>query len=113
MEVNYNGKRFRPVQNTENGETTINTIFQYQQEGSILTSTYSGGKIVKGHLNGLVDYKGNIEMCYHQVNTKGVLMTGICFSRPELQPNGKIKLYESWEWTSGDRSKGKSVLIEI
>jgi len=30
-----------------------------------------------------------------------------------LTDNGKIKLYEKWEWTSGDKSSGKSVLIEI
>lgn len=111
--MNYNNKRFRPLQNTKNGETTVDTIFHYNQEGTILTSAYSGGKIVKGHLIGLVDDKGNIEMRYHQVNTEGVLMTGICFSRPEYHSDGKIRLYESWEWTSGDKSKGKSILIEI
>ena len=52
-------------------------------------------------------------MSYHQVNTKGELMTGICFSEPKLTANGKIKLYENWKWTSGDKSSGTSVLIEI
>lgn len=111
--MNYNNKRFRPIENTENGETTTETIFHYTQEGNTLTSTYSGGKIVKGHLIGLVDNEGNIDMRYHQINADNVLMTGTCFSTPELQPNGKIKLYESWEWTSGDRSKGRSILMEV
>ncbi len=110
MKINYNNKKFRPVQNTQNGETTEETIFEYKQNGEILTSEYFGGKIQKGHLIGLVDENGNIEMRYHQVNEKGQLMTGICFSKPEILTNGKIRLYETWEWTSGDKSKGKSII---
>jgi hypothetical protein len=111
--MNYNNKKFRPVSNTENGETSNETIFHYKQEGNILTSTYSGGKIIKGHLIGLVDENGNIDMRYHQVNEKGELMTGICNSTPEIMENGKIRLHEKWQWTAGDNSKGNSILEEI
>ncbi|WP_033961338.1 hypothetical protein [Psychroserpens jangbogonensis] len=111
--MNYNNKKFRPVQNSENGETTEETIFEYKQTGNILTSKYKGGQIVEGHLMGLVDKNGNIEMRYHQVNGKGELMTGICHSKPELNENGKIRLYENWKWTSGDMSSGKSILEEL
>ena len=110
--INYNDKIFRPISNTENGETSNETIFKYQQTGNILTSEYSGGKIKYGHLIGLVDIDGNIKMCYHQVNDKNELMTGICKSTPEILKNGKIRLHESWEWTSGDRSKGQSIIEE-
>ncbi len=109
----YHNKKFKPVSNSENGETSAETIFLYQQSGNILTSTYTGGQIVEGHLIGLVDEDGNIEMRYHQVNIRGELMTGTCKSKPEILPNGKIRLYESWHWTSGDLSKGKSVLEEM
>lgn len=111
--MNYNNKKFRPVENSENGETTVETIFEYKQNGNILSSEYSGGQIISGHLIGLVDANGTIEMRYHQVNTKGELMTGICSSKPELLANGKIRLYEEWQWTSGNKSKGKSILEEI
>lgn len=111
--MDYNNKKFRPVQNSENGETTGETIFEYKQLDNILTSEYRGGQIVKGHLIGLVDPDGNIEMRYHQINKKGNLMTGICFSRPELTATGKIRLYENWQWTSGDKSSGTSILEEI
>ena len=111
--MNYNDKKFKPISNTENGETSEETIFYYKQVGSILTADYAGGKIKKGHLIGLVDENGNIEMRYHQVNSKNELMTGICKSRPEIMPNGKIRLHEEWQWTSGDRTKGKSMIEEI
>jgi hypothetical protein len=110
--MNYNGKIFRPISNTENGETSNETLFHYQQVGTILTSAYSGGKIIMGHLIGLVDPNGIIEMRYHQVNEKGELMTGMCTSTPEILENGKIRLHESWEWTSGDYSKGSSIIEE-
>ena len=110
--MNYNDKVFRPTSNTKNGETSSETIFHYKQVDNVLTSEYSGGKIKKGHLIGLVDKVGNIEMRYHQVNDKGELMTGICKSKPEILENGKIRLHESWEWTSGDKSKGQSIIEE-
>lgn len=111
--MNYNNKTFRPISNSENGETSTETLFEYVQIGSILTSNYHGGKIKYGHLIGLVDVDGTIDMRYHQVNENDELMTGICKSKPEILANGKIRLHESWEWTSGDFSKGNSILEEI
>lgn len=111
--INYNNRRFKPVKNSENAETTEETIFEYKQEGKMLSSKYSGGKIQIGHLIGLVDAEGTIEMRYHQINRKGELMTGKCFSKPEILENGKIRLHETWEWTSGDKSKGASILEEL
>jgi hypothetical protein len=111
--MNYNNKTFRPVSNSDNGETSAETLFKYKQKDAVLTSTYSGGQIVEGHLIGLVALDGTIEMRYHQVNIKGELMTGVCVSKPEIMENGKIRLHETWKWTSGDKSKGNSILEEI
>lgn len=109
----YNDRRFRPVQNTANGETSAETIFHYKQEGRVLTSSYAGGQIVSGQLIGLVDDEGRIDMRYQQVNDSGELMTGVCNSIPEIMNDGRIRLHETWKWTSGDRSSGSSVLEEI
>tara|TARA_R110000850_G_scaffold246847_1_gene371787 strand:+ start:508 stop:846 length:339 start_codon:yes stop_codon:yes gene_type:complete len=111
--INYNNRKFRPVSNSDNGEVSPEMIFHYKQSGNILTCTYQGESIVAGHLIGIVADQGRIEMRYHQVNKAGALMTGICHSTPELMTNGKIRLHESWQWTSGDLSKGTSVLEEV
>ncbi len=111
--MNYNNKKFKPTFNSENGEVSSDMIFHYEQTGSILTCNYHGIKILKGHLIGLVDEHGNIHMNYHQINQNGELMTGVCTSKPEHLKNGKIRLHEVWEWTSGDKSKGKSTLEEL
>jgi len=110
--INYNNKTFIPISNSENGETSNKTVFHYEQVGDIVTSEYSGGQIIKGHLIGLVDEKGNIDMRYHKINKKGQLSTGKCISKPEILENGKIRLHENWEWTSGNESKGKSIIEE-
>lgn len=112
MSINYNDKIFRPISNSENGEVSNETVFYYKQEHNILTSEYSGGRINYGHLIGLVDKDGNIDMRYHQINDKDELMTGICRSKPEIMQNGKIRLHETWEWTSGDKSRGESIVEE-
>ncbi|MFM2386965.1 MAG: hypothetical protein RL660_1722 [Bacteroidota bacterium] len=110
--MNYNDKIFKPISNTQNGETSSETIFHYKQVGNMLSGTYAGGSIIYGQLIGLVDNTGNIDMRYQQVNNKGELMTGICHSKPELLDTGKLRLHENWQWTSGDASKGESILEE-
>ena len=111
--MNYNNKKFKAVQNSTSGEVSDEMIFHYKQEGDVLTCQYAGKYIIYGHLLGLVDDVGRITMSYHQVNTKGELRSGTCISSPEIMPNGKIRLKESWQWTTGDGSKGHSILEEV
>jgi hypothetical protein len=111
--INYHNKIFRSVSNTNNGEAGNETIFEYQQHGRIVTAVYKGGAILNGQLMAIVDENGSLDMRYHHVNTKGQFMTGTCQSSPELLPNGKLRLYEKWKWTSGDGSEGDSILEEI
>lgn len=113
MSNRYNNKRFRALENSDNGQVAEGLIFHYRQEGDMLTCEYAGGEIVKGHLIGLVDPSGVIQMRYHQLDTSGQLMTGKCTSTPEVMENEKIRLHEVWQWTSGDLSNGTSVLEEI
>jgi hypothetical protein len=111
--MNYHQRKFRPISNSSNAETSEETLFVYEQKGNLLSCTYQGGQIRIGHLLGLVNEKGQIDMHYHQINQAGEIMTGICLSTPELMPNGKIRLHEQWQWTSGDKSHGSSILEEI
>ncbi|MBB2951729.1 MULTISPECIES: n-acetylglutamate synthase [Sphingobacterium] len=111
--INYNNKSFSAVNNSNNGETSHETVFHYKQVDSIVTAQYKGGKIIHGQLIGLVNEQGEIDMRYQQVNREGKLMTGMCKSKPEILPNGKIRLHESWQWTSGDLSLGQSIIEEL
>ncbi len=111
--LNYDGRVFRAVSNSENGETSNETVFKYRQTGHVLTASYAGGRIQTGHLLGVVDSEGLIELRYHQVSDRGELMTGRCTSTPELLSDGRVRLHENWQWTSGDQSSGRSVIEEV
>ncbi|WP_025763358.1 hypothetical protein [Dyadobacter tibetensis] len=111
--INYHERRFTPLSNSENGELEADTIFVYRQTDNIVTCTYKGKHVRHGQLLALVLDDGSLEMRYQQINFEGALRTGICHSTPELLPDGRIRLYERWQWTSGDRSSGSSVLEEI
>lgn len=111
--INYHNRVFRSVVNTDNGEANADTRFHYTQEGDIVTGSYSGGGIVKGHLMAKVLPDGSLEMRYHHLNQQGEFMLGKCFSRPEVLPDGRIRLHEEWQWLSGDGSKGHSVVEEV
>lgn len=113
MKINYNNRKFRSLYNSDNGEVSTDMIFHYHQKEDVLTCTYQGTNIKSGHLIGLVDDNGCIQMSYHQLSSNYELMTGICTSTPEEITNGKIRLHESWQWTSGNQSKGTSILEEI
>lgn len=111
--MNYDGKIFKPISNSDNGEVSSEMEFHYRQKGKILSCDYFGANIVQGHLIGLVSSDGTIDMRYHQVNNEGEICTGVCRSKPEISSNGKVVLKESWKWTSGDLSSGESLLEEI
>ena len=111
--ISYNDKTFRTISSTANGQVNEETIFHYQQHGFLVSATYTGGPIIFGHLIGLVDADGIMDLRYHHVNDSGVLMTGICFTRPEILPDGRMRLHEKWKWTCEDESEGESIVEEL
>ena len=110
--INYHDRRFVPVQTSPQGEVNEEVEFHYQQHGNVVTCSYRGGRVVQGQLIALVDAEGRLDMRYHQVNDRGELMTGVCRTTPEQLPDGRLRLHETWQWTSGDGSAGSSVLEE-
>jgi hypothetical protein len=113
MNINYDKRVFKSVSNSETGEVSAETRFYYRQEETHVWAEYSGGGIVRGSLLAKVAGDGSLEMRYQHLNKKGELMTGKCFSTPEILENGKIRLHEKWQWTCGDLSSGESVVEEI
>lgn len=111
--IDYNNRIFRAVSNSANGEVSNETVFHYKQNGFHITARYEGGNIADGSLTASSDEEGNLNMRYQHVNINGQFLTGICFSKPELLSNGKLRLHEKWQWTCGDYSKGESIIEEI
>lgn len=113
MSISYDDRRFRSVANSETGEVGAETIFHYHQDGDVVWAEYSGGEIVHGMLIALVLDDDLLDMRYQHVNRNGELMTGVCRSIPEILPDGRLRLHEKWQWTSGDLSTGESIVEEI
>jgi len=111
--INYDNRLFSSVSNTDNGEVSSSTIFQYHQDKDIIWAEYSGGDIVKGFLIGTSDNNSNLNFTYQHINQNNEIRTGKCMSTPEILPNGKVRMLENWQWTNGDNSIGQSIIEEI
>jgi len=113
MKINYHGRKFIGVTNSPNGQVSGDTIFHYEQNENILKATYSGGSIIQGQMLGQVFDDDNLYFAYHHIDNDGQLKSGYCNSKPEILPDGRIRLYEQWEWTHGGEGKGESVVEEV
>ncbi len=113
MDINYDGKIFRSAENAPNGEVDARTTFRYHQQDQIVWAEYSGGRIMRGQMIGIVLADGRLEFRYQHINEAHEIMTGICLSTPETLPDGRIQLREEWQWTCDDLSSGESVVEEI
>jgi len=111
--INYDKRVFKSVENSETGEVSGETRFQYHQQGNVVWAEYKGGEIIFGNLIARVYDDDSLEMCYQHLNVKGEFMTGKGVSKPEVLANGKIRLHEKWQWTCKDFSSGESVVEEI
>lgn len=110
-ELNLNGKKFRSVSSSNNGEVSASTLFDYRQKGNVVWATYEGGEILFGTLSGSIEQQ-KLTFTYQHQNKNGDFKTGKCKSIIELKGE-KLILNEKWEWTCDDYSKGVSALEEV
>jgi len=113
LDIDYNHRSFRGVSNSPGGDVDADTVFHYRQQGDVVWATYEGGAVRFGTLTALVLPDGRLDMRYQQVAANGAFKTGRCLSVPEVLPDGRIALYESWEWTEGGVGGGHSRVEEI
>lgn len=108
---NFNNKTFSLVENSENGRVNSETIFQYKQEGNLVTADYSGGSIIYGkiisHLEG-----SQLIMLYQCLTSRNELKAGKAIAEISLTAANKIKLNLKWEWLGDKNEKGVSEYIE-
>jgi len=111
--IDYDNRRFRAVSNVDTGDVTTDTTFHYHQRDAVVWATYDGGGVAFGTLIATVDARGRLEMRYQQVSVTGQLRAGRCLSTPEVLPDGRLRLHESWSWTEGGEGSGTSVVEEM
>ncbi|NNC94619.1 MAG: n-acetylglutamate synthase [Chitinophagales bacterium] len=111
--MNYDSKVFKLISTSSNGSVDTDVRFYYHQKGDIIWGEYVGGPVKQGQILGKVNSDGVLSFSYHHIDQENEIKTGNCVSTPELMPNGKVRLHEEWQWTSGDMSKGESIVEEI
>jgi hypothetical protein len=112
-EIDFDRRRFRTVKNSDTGESSSETVFRYRQKGSVVWATYRGGDVTYGTLLARVDGAGRLDMVTQHLNKNGDFRSGRCRARTEILPDGRYRLHERWEWTSGAAGSGRSVTEEV
>lgn len=108
--IDYDGRRF-----TTGGvpSTEKHPIALYRQDGDLLWGEFSGGHARRGTLTGLCAPDGTLDFAYTMVLDSGAVVSGHCRSTPELLPDGRVLLHETWERYGDHADSGVSLLEEI
>lgn len=108
---NFHNKTFTLVENSKNGSATSKTIFEYKQEGNLVTADYLGGGITYGKIIARLENE-TLHMLYQCVTDEGELKAGKATAKVSLNKKNKLKLILDWEWLNGTGQKGVSEYIE-
>ena len=108
--IQLDGKCFTLMENSTSGEVNGETVFLYHQKDDIVWAEYQGGKILKGSLVGRIE-KLELNFSYQHLNTEKEIKTGKCKSIIQVMENSKLRLIESWQWSTGE--EGESIIQEI
>ena len=110
-EINFNNKTFSLVVNSENGQVNKETIFNYQQDGKLVTADYYGGSILYGKIIAILKDR-QLDMRYQCLTKQHELKAGKAIAEIEFTEQKKIRLKLTWEWLGEQAQKGYSEYIE-
>lgn len=106
------GRRFRDVSPDHQGDVGEDTVFEYRQEpDGLIHAKYEGGSIRLGYLVG-TRTADELDFRYTHVTAGGRTASGRCRSRVDVLDDGRLRMHETWEWTSKP-GNGTSVIEEI
>ena len=109
---NFNNKKFGLIQNSENGQVNLDTVFEYKQDNNLVTADYYGGTIKYGKI--IADLQDDkLNMLYQCLTTDNELKAGKAVAQISLTDEGKMKLTLNWEWLTNPNNKGTSEYVEI
>jgi hypothetical protein len=109
---NFDNKRFALIQNSDSGQVNPETVFEYKQNGNLVTADYYGGTIKYGKIIAVLK-DDELNMLYQCLTTDNQLKAGKAIAKISYSDNGKIKLNLNWEWLTNRNEKGSSEYVEI
>jgi len=107
----FNHKTFSLLENSSEGKADSETIFEYRQDGDLVTADYHGGEIRYGKIIALLK-NDELHMRYQCLTGKNELKSGKAVAAISMTSNNKIKLTLDWEWLGESNKKGISEYLE-
>lgn len=105
--------RWFAVANNAQGVSGTGTVFHYQIEDGVISSTYQGGRIHVGTQVGRVTGAETIELLFQCVTLEGELLAGWSRGTVGVDHAGRTTLSFVWGWLSGAIGGGESSYVEI
>ena len=110
MQFRLDGLRMHAVQTAKTGVINKDTIFEFTQVGDRVWADYSGGKVERGYLVGVVS--GNkLNFRYCQMSIDGDLEGGESNCDLEVK-DGLVRIIEHFNWESRPGG-GTNVIQEL
>lgn len=111
---NLNERRFILASNSAGADAAAGgTIFHFRQRGLIVWATYEGGGIELGLFLGESDGGRRLNFRFDQITATGELRSGRGVSQIQDLGDGRLRLRDVWEYTSGASGSGEAVLEEL
>jgi hypothetical protein len=111
--VSYDDRFFVGVVNYDRGDLTKETVFRYRQKNKVVWGSFEGGGALHGNFVARVLEEDKLDMRWQYLSRDGEFRCGTCISTPEILPDGRLRLHESWTITSHGNEEGTSVIEEI
>jgi len=107
----FNNKTFSLLENSSEGKANSETIFEYRQEGELVTADYHGGDIKYGKIIALLKNE-ELHMRYQCLTTTNELKSGKAIAKISLTGKNKIRLRLDWQWLEELDKRGVSEYLE-
>ena len=111
MNVSLNDLVMNVTVTSNNGVVNKDTIFRFSQNDSVITASYSGGKIVTGYLIGKI-IESNLHFRFIQIDLANNIDSGQSVCEIKKTDDGRIQLVEHFEWDSIN-GKGINIIEQI
>ena len=113
MTYDLDGRKFRPVRNSQGGRVASDAVFNFSQAGSSFLATYQGEGFSDGHLIGEMSGEDIGRLIYHCRAADGSLEAGEAEARFSTSETGNIEIAMKWQWLNGTKASGVSRYEEI
>jgi hypothetical protein len=107
-----NNVKMNAIETAPNGVVNHLTIFNFSEDGRIVSAIYSGGLISRGYLVGAIE--GNkLSFSFCQIDNSDSHHSGRSICDISFNTEGKLRLTEHFVWDSNDLKAGVNILQEL